>query len=315
MLTTKGDKNQEIKLPKLIQKKIEQIRFDNTSGSAELTKQAAETFIFLVKNISVSNPTKLVKLIKKTAQELIYAQPIMASIINLSNNLLIGIYGIKNLNELKQVVHTNCEQFIQNLAYTEKKIGELTTKIIKDDSIIITHSYSSTLLNTLIFAKENGKKFKVICTESRPINEGLQLAKKLGKKGINVKLVVDAAIFSYISGSDLILVGTDAVTNSGLVNKIGTLGLAIVSKQYNKTMYSLCSTDKIVSGNYPINIKRLKNSNEIIDKKLYNVIPENYYFDLTPLDYLSGIITEKGIQSPIEIKDIINKSSLYSELI
>ena len=315
MPINKGNKNQRTRLPKVIQEQIEQIRLDNTSGSVELAKQTAETLTFLVKNISVSNSSKLITLIKKTAQELMNAQPMMASIVNLNNNVLIKINGTKNLNEIKQVVQKYCEQFIQNLAYSEKKIGELTAMIIKEDSIVITHSYSSTLLNALIFAKENGKKFKVICTESRPNLEGLRLAKRLGKKGVNVKLVVDAAIFSYVFGSDLILVGSDAITNSDLVNKIGTLGLAIASKKYNKTMYSLCGTDKILLKKYPMNVNQSKNPNEVIDKTLDNVTPENYYFDLTPLEYLSGIITEKGILSPIEIKDYLNKLSLHSKLI
>ena len=90
MPINKGNKNQKTRLPKVIQEQIEQIRLDNTSGSAELAKQTAETLTFLVKNISVSNSSKLITLIKKTAQELMNAQPMMASIVNLNNNTFIA---------------------------------------------------------------------------------------------------------------------------------------------------------------------------------------------------------------------------------
>jgi translation initiation factor 2B subunit (eIF-2B alpha/beta/delta family) len=119
--------------------------------------------------------------------------------------------------------------------------------------------------------------------------------------------MVDAGIYSILPDSDLILVGADAVSSSGLVNKIGTHGLAIAAKQYNKTLYALCSMEKILPKEYPIILKYEKNPKEIISQPIKNVTPVNYYFDLTPLELITGIITEKGILSPIEIQEHISK--------
>lgn len=315
MLTTKRNKNQIQQLPKIVHEQIEQIRLDNTSGSAELAKKAAEILIFLVDNVSVTSPSKLINLIHDTADELIKAQPMMASIFNLANTTLLENIGLENKQEIIHNVHNTCQQFIQHLELSRKIMSELTVKIIRDDSTIITHSYSSTLYNTLIFAKETGKTFNIICTESRPINEGLQLAKQLGKKGIKVKLIVDAAIYSLLPEADLILVGADAVSSSGLVNKIGTHGLAIAAKQYNKTLYALCNTNKILPKEHPINLNYQKNPKEILSQPLKNVTPINYYFDITPLEYITGIITEKGILSPLEIQEHINKLPMQSVLL
>lgn len=74
-------------------------------------------------------------------------------------------------------------------------ISRNTLKLTKNNSTIITHSYSSTVLNSLVYAKKSGRNFIVICTESRPINEGVKLAEKLGKNKIKVKLIVDPALF------------------------------------------------------------------------------------------------------------------------
>ena len=315
MLTTKINKNQMTNLPIIVKEKIDQIRMNNTSGSAELSKQAAEILIFLVDNVSVTSSSKLINLVHNTADELIKAQPMMAPIFNIANTTLLENIGLKNKEEIKHNVHHSCEQFIQDLALSYKIISELTFKIIRDDSTIITHSYSSTLLKTLIFAKETGKIFNIICTESRPMNEGVQLAKQLGKKGIKVKLIVDAAVYSFLPDADLILIGADAVSYSGLVNKIGTHGLATAAKQYNKTLYALCSTNKILPKEYTININYQKNPKEIISQPLTNITPINYYFDITPLEYITGIITEKGILSPLEIKEYINKLPIQSVLL
>jgi translation initiation factor 2B subunit (eIF-2B alpha/beta/delta family) len=315
MLTTKRNKNQITKLPKIVKEKIEQIRLDNTSGSAELAKKAAEILIFSVENVSAPSSSKLINLIHNTTKELIKAQPMMASIFNLANTTLVENIGLENKQEIIHNVQKSCQQFIQNLALSGRIISELTVKIIRNYSTILTHSYSSTLLNTLIFAKENGKIFNIICTESRPINEGVVFAKQLGKKGIKVKLIVDAAIYSLLPDADLILIGADAVSSSGLVNKIGTHGLSIAAKQYNKTLYALCSTNKILPKDYSIKLNNQKNPEEIISQPFKNITPINFYFDITPLEYITGIITEKGILSPLEIQEHINKLPMQSVLL
>ena len=63
MLTTKKNSNQKSKIPNIILEQIEKIRLDNTSGSTELAKQAADLLIFLVDNVSVNLPSKLINLI------------------------------------------------------------------------------------------------------------------------------------------------------------------------------------------------------------------------------------------------------------
>ena len=290
-------------LPRNIRKSIEQIRLDNTSGSVELAKKSAELLILLVnRNGSPSQ-------INNTAYSLVKAQPTMASIFNLVNNLMLIID--KN-QQPKNLVQNYCKKFLQDLETSDNSISKQAMELIKNNATIITHSYSSTVLFTLLFAKSFGKKFSVVCTESRPMNEGIQLAKQLGENGIKVKLIVDSAVFSFISDADVILVGGDAITNTGLINKIGTKGIAMTAQHCNTPIYALCSTIKFLPRNYPVNLDQQKNPNEIISNKISNVTPINYYFDLTPLKYLTGVITEKETLKPPEIKERIKHLQLHN---
>ena len=292
-------------LPGNIRKSIEQIRLDNTSGSVELAKKSAELLILFVKKKGSMTQ------INNTAYSLVKAQPTMASIFNLVNNLMLNIDKNKN-QQPKNIVHNYCKKFLQDLEESDKSISKQAMELIKNNATIITHSYSSTVLFTLLFAKSFGKKFSVICTESRPMNEGIQLAKQLGENGIKVKLIVDSAVFSFISDADVILVGGDAITNTGLINKIGTKGIAMTAQRCNTPTYALCSTIKFLPPNYPVNLNQQKNPNEIISNKLSNVTPINYYFDLTPLEYLTGVITEKETLKPPEIKERIKHLQLHN---
>ncbi len=292
-------------LPRNIRKSIEQIRLDNTSGSVELAKKSAELLILFVKKKGSMTQ------INNTAYSLVKVQPTMASIFNLVNNLMLNIDKNKN-QQPKNIVNNYCKKFLQDLETSDNSISKQAMALIKNNATIITHSYSSTVLFTLLFAKSFGKKFSVICTESRPMNEGIQLAKQLGKNGIKVKLIVDSAVFSFISDADVILVGGDAITNTGLINKIGTKGIAMTAQHCNTPIYALCSTIKFLPSSYPVNLDQQKNPNEIISNKISNVTPINYYFDLTPLKYLTGVITEKETLKPPEIKERIKHLQLHN---
>jgi len=292
-------------LPEKIKKSIEQIKLDNTSGSVELAKKSAEILIDLInQDISISQ-------IENATHYLVNAQPNMASIFNLVNNLM---FNIENSKNPKKTVSEYCKKYLKNLKSADKKISEKVTKLIKKDAKIITHSYSSTVLDALIYTKKSGKRFSVICTESRPKNEGIIFAKKLGKNDINVKLVVDSAIFSLIPYSDLILFGGDSITDSGLINKIGTKGIAMTAKHYNTLTYALCSSIKFLPKNHSVTLDNLKDPKEITNKKLQNVTPVNYYFDYTPIEYITGVITEKEILKPDDVKRVIKNLNIHKSL-
>ena len=296
-----------VDLPEKIHNKIEKIKKDNISGSVELAKKSAEILIELVNQDD--SPNQIIN----ASYSLINAQPNMASIFNLVNNLMLNVDKYKNKN-LKTIVNEYCKEYLENLKIAEKEISEHAIKLFKKDATIITHSYSSSVLGTLLYAKKSGKKFSVICTESRPKNEGIRLAKLLGKNNINVKLLVDSAVFSLIPYADMILVGGDAVTESGLINKIGTKGIVMTAQHYYTPTYALCSTIKFLPKNYPVTLDHLKNPKEITKEKFSNVTPVNYYFDYTPLDYITGIITEKDIFEPSAVKERTKNLKIHKRL-
>ncbi|MBN2602972.1 MAG: translation initiation factor eIF-2B [Candidatus Thermoplasmatota archaeon] len=298
-------------LPINVEENIKLVKSDNTSGSIELTLKAVETMNILVQNISLRDLNVTKKLIRETAQKLVAAQPSMASIFTFLNSLLFEIDKSHDVLEIKNIVKEYCIRFQHHLENSTLKISQLVQEIVKKDSTIIAHSYSSSVLNSLINAKKQGKNFRIICTESRPMNEGIIFARKLGEAGIKVDLVTDAAIFKYLDVANIVIVGGDAIVENGLVNKTGTLGIAIASKYYNVDFYSLCGTEKILPIGY--NLKILKrNPVEITSRKLKNVTPINFYFDVTPLNLLTGIITEVGIKKPAEIKNLIEKQTVHS---
>lgn len=296
---------QDFILPKEVLVAIDKIKTDNKNNSIYLTKKAIELFINITEKFAKNSTEYFNKVLYNTAKKIVNAQPNMASIFNLTNQLLFINDLSKNMDEkCENIVHA-CMVFLKKIEISNKKIAQVLYESIKNKPVLITHSYSSTVYDSLIYLKEKGKDFNVICTESRPMMEGVKLAEDLGKNAINVTLISDSAVFSFIEDADMIIVGADSVCKEGIVNKIGTKGLALSSKIIETNFYCLSGLEKL----FPLGIENLKinepkNPSEILDKKLQNVKPINFYFDLTPLKYLTAIVTDAGIMKP---EDLINK--------
>lgn len=194
-------------------------------------------------------------------------------------------------------------QFVERLHAHLDAVAVNAAKVIPDRGMVLTHSSSSTVLEALIQASEQGKQFRVFCTESRPMREGITLARRLNAAGIAATLLVDSAAFTVIPTVQMILVGGDAVTPEGLVNKIGTYGLAVTAHSMNKPVYALCDSTKFLPASYPLPDQPERDPSEVLTTPMPGISVMNLYFDFTPLKLLTGIITEKITLSIPEVAE------------
>lgn len=263
---------------------VERIRLDRLSGAAELAIQAAQAVERVAGSPGFSETARL-----EAVRALVRAQPAMAPLVNLANRVLSAPLG--GTAEV-------CRSFAEELRGAGEAVGAVAAGCIADGMTVLTHSSSSTVLEALARAKRSGRNFEVICTESRPLCEGVGMARRLAGEGIPVRLIVDAAAYSMLPATRLVLVGADSVSSRGLLNKAGTAALALAAKTLGVEVYALAGTAKFLPAAYHPPEQELRDPTEILEKPLERVTPINYYFDLTPLSYLSGVITEDGILAP-----------------
>ncbi|KAI9566454.1 hypothetical protein HD554DRAFT_2275242 [Boletus coccyginus] len=129
------------------------------------------------------------------------------------------------------------------LTYREK-IAELALGFIKDDSIILTHSYSRVVMKTLLRAHQR-KRISVYVTEARPRGLGLRTYDELTAAGIPCTIVLDSAVSYVMDKVDFVLVGSEAVVESGgLINAVGSNQIAIIAKAANIPFYALAESYK-----------------------------------------------------------------------
>ncbi len=217
----------------------------------------------------------------------------------------------EKVKELADVISEDSKKFVENLEKSKKKIASVGAKRVYHDSKILTHCHSSTVSCMLRRAKEEGKSFEVVCTESRPVLQGRITAKEMLEAGIKTTLIVDSAVRYFMNEVDLVVVGADALTSEGnVINKIGTSIIALAAKEARTPFYVVSELLKFdpatVSGDYEKIEER--SAREVWDDPPHGLIIRNPAFDVTRRDFIHGIICEEGIVSPHTIGELVSRT-------
>lgn len=204
-----------------------------------------------------------------------------------------------------------------------KRIGINGAPLIKEDAHVLTHCNAGWLgfvdygsaLSPIYEAHRQGRKVFVYADETRPRSQGARLtAWELMNEGIEHMIVPDNAGAHLMSKGlvDLIIVGADRIAANGdTANKIGTFEKAIVAKHFGIPFYIAAPISTFdLSAKTGQDIEIEERSPEEVN---YQTGPDangqmhtirvsnpgsdayNPAFDVTPAEFITGIITEKGI--------------------
>lgn len=207
--------------------------------------------------------------------------------------------------DLAESIGIYAEEYLELLANSKKKISEIGAKRIAnwddpDDFTIFTHCHSSVTTGILLKAWEEGRKFNVVCTETRPRYQGRMTANELIEAGIPTKMVVDSAMRWAVRTHDIkmIITGADAITSEGTVlNKIGSRLLALVAREmhipyYVATPLLKFNPDTAFGVLEEIDMRSYK---EVWEDKPETLKILNPAFETVSRRYIDGLITEAGI--------------------
>ena len=190
-----------------------------------------------------------------------------------------------------------------------RAIGEHGRQLIKPNANVLTHCNAGALavseLGTatapLYLNHADGVPFHVYVDETRPLLQGARLtAWELDRAGIDVTLICDNVPASLMAAGkiDLVIVGTDRVTRNGdVVNKIGTLNLAVLAAHFGVPFYVACPAstyDPHTESGCDVTIEQ-RSADEVRAGEAAAVAAYNPAFDVTPAGLVTGIVTDRGI--------------------
>jgi eIF-2B alpha/beta/delta-like uncharacterized protein len=277
----------------------ELIRKNVIRGASKVVEASLVALKLKVEMLPKNNEEELLSEIVRYGD---YISSLRPSMISVRNYVSSAISEFKKLlekgapiEECINVFAKKCDELIDKSRKTLTKISEYANELIAEGDTILTHSYSNTVLGCLIRAAKT-KKIDVIVTESRPSMEGRETAYALAKEGINVTLIVDAAVGTVITNVDKVIVGADSILpDNSIVNKIGTLLIALAAKEFQVPFIVVADSMK-KSPSYEVSIEERELSEVLPQNVLDNITAKNPYFEVIPSKFLSYIITEEGIQ-------------------
>ncbi|MCU1482394.1 MAG: methylthioribose-phosphate isomerase [Subtercola sp.] len=199
-----------------------------------------------------------------------------------------------------------------------RTLGRETVALLDDGASILTHCWMDTYLIELVrSAREAGKSFRWIATETRPYLQGARLtAHTLAEMGERVTLITDGMGAAALAGDtslgriDALVTAADRVSLDGaVVNKVGTLGLAVAAAAFGVPFYALVqapdrdaatAADIVVEERDPAEVLSTlgrRTASELVTSAWYPA------FDVTPPRFVTGIVTDRGVFAPGAVGD------------
>ena len=229
----------------------------------------------------------------------------------------VALHRAKHVEHLKKMILEEARQIHKDDILICRGIGKYGAKLFKPYSRILTHcnagglatSGYGTALAVFYALKEKKVPFSVYVDETRPLLQGARLtAWELFKSKISATLICDNMAASLMSAGkiDGVVVGADRIAMNGdTANKIGTYGVAVLAKVHGIPFYIAAPSTtfdlKAKTGkDIPIEERAADEVSHIQGKQLAPTGMKvfNPAFDVTPHEYISGIITEAGVLKP-----------------
>jgi methylthioribose-1-phosphate isomerase len=200
---------------------------------------------------------------------------------------------------------------------SNKRMGQFGQELLPDSGTVLTHCNAGALatagygtaLGVIRAAVENGKNLRVLADETRPFLQGARLtAWELWKDDIDVRVISDNMAGSFMRQGliDAVIVGADRIAANGdVANKIGTYSVAVLAKQHEIPFYvaaPFSTLDLNIPDGSHIPIEQ-RDPTEVTHIGGVRMVPDgvsvfNPAFDVTPYQFVTAIITDRGVAVP-----------------
>ena len=301
-------------------------------GAPAIGVAAAEGLAVLANKIDTADQQEFYRQFKEIADYLATSRPTAVNLFWALNRMDAFCRDHLDLpvDQLKQELFEESLRIREEDVQISRNIGAIGLKIMQQVRKpgqpvgILTHCNAGTLatakygtatapMYTALEQGWAGTDMHVYCDETRPLLQGARLTSfELYNAGITTTLQCDNMVSSLMAEGriQIVFVGCDRVAANGdAANKIGTCGVAILSRHYGIPFY-VCAPSSTIDLSTPtgreIHIEQ-RPGEEVTDMWYKErMAPQdievyNPAFDVTPHELITGIITEKGlVKAPFE---------------
>ena len=308
---------------------VDAIKTMRVRGAPAIGVTAAYAVAMAARELDISDKDTFLQRLEEAGAEIKAARPTAVNLMWAVDRMLALARSEPDTARIKDRLVEEAVSMEKEDEAVNRKMGSHGKELMPDGGSVLTHCNAGALataaygtaVGVIRAGWEDGKRFKVFNTETRPFLQGARLtAWEFKKLGIPSTLLVDSAAGMLMHRGEIgcVITGADRIAANGdTANKIGTYTLAVLAKENGIPFYVAAPTST-VDMNLPngdeIEIEE-RSPSEVTEFRGVPIAPEgvealNPGFDVTPNRYVSAIITEAGIARPpfIESLDLAIKS-------
>jgi len=276
---------------------------------------------------------KFARHLESVFQTLKSARPTAVDPVNAMEQIRRQMQAGQTVPEQQALALAGAEEFANEDVKHCEAIGRHGARLIRDGMKVLTHCNAGwlafvdvgTATAPMYAAQARGRRFHVYCDETRPRSQGATLtAWELAQQKISHQIIADNAAGHLMQRGeiDLVIVGSDRTLGrtGEVANKIGTYTKAVLAKQHRIPFYvaiPLSTIDWKLKTGRAIPIEE-RAEHEVLGawgmvdgpkagRRGYVRVANpssrarNPGFDVTPAEFITGIITPVGIFRPHEL--------------
>jgi len=280
----------------MIDETVEEIADMQTHSSSVVAVKAAEALLALTDR---EYPTveEYVRTLERNSHALRRANPSHASLQTTQREILSTVEDADadSVEAAKETTRDAVESVVDRVESAKERAAERAVEYLEGGTTLLTHDYSSTVLEAIERTVEAGAELEVYCTEARPRYLGRKMVRTLAElDGVEAHLIVDGAAGHFLPEIDQVVVGMDCIVEDTLYNRIGTYPLAATAADTDVPVRVVGAEAKVVTGGFAFENEH-RSASEVIREPADGFAVENPAYDATPTDLLDAAITDERV--------------------
>ena len=280
----------------MIDETVEEIRAMQTHSSSVVAVKAARALEDLLDR-EFATVEEYERALERNSSALRRAAPSHASLWTTQREIIEAVTegSFDSVEAAQDRTAEAIETVIETVETAKSRAAENAAEALTDGETILTHDYSSTVIQGFEVAADRGKHFTVYVTEARPRYLGRKAARHLATvDGITTTLIVDSASGYYLDKCDRVMVGMDCIVGDLFYNRVGTYTLAATAADVGVPVQAVGSSAKLVSEGFRFE-NDFRDASEVMREPADGFEIGNPAYDATPTRLLDAVITDDGL--------------------
>ena len=302
---------------RLYREVIQAVKEMRVRGAPALGVVAAYGMAMAAREIDTNDRSGFLSQLEGAGKEIAQARPTAVNMAWAVERMLAVARAEGDMSQIRPRLLAQAKAIQEEDEELNRAIGGFGRELVPDGGSVLTHCNTGALatagfgtaLGVIRASWEEGKRFQVFHTETRPFLQGARLtAWELIQLGIPSTLIVDSAagLLMREREIDCVIVGADRIAANGdTANKIGTYMLAALAKDNQIPFYvaaPISTVDMGLASGDEIPIEE-RPAEEVTGFGGVTTAPKgiavrNPAFDITPQGYISAIVTDRGVLRP-----------------